>query len=64
MEYQIHKQYILLFVLNFMLNIVYNYLDPGSGSIIAQAIIGALIGVGISVKVFWYKIKEKITRNN
>jgi len=64
MEFEVHKQYILLFGLSYMLNVVFNYLDPGSGSIIAQAIIGALIGVGISIKVFWYKIKEKLTRNN
>jgi len=37
----------------------YAYIDPGSGSIIIQAIIGALVGVGITVKIYWYKIKEK-----
>jgi len=47
-----------------MMENVFLYLDPGSGSIIAQAIIGALVGVGISVKVFWYKIKEKIFKNH
>jgi len=29
----------------------YAYLDPGSGSIIIQAMIGALVGVGITVKI-------------
>ncbi len=38
----------------------YAYLDPGSGSIIIQAIIGALVGVGITLKIYWYKIKEKL----
>ncbi len=37
------------------------YLDPGSGSIIFQAIIGALVGVGITLKIYWYKIKEKLS---
>ena len=37
----------------------YAYIDPGSGSIIIQAIIGALVGVGITAKIYWYKIKEK-----
>ncbi len=36
------------------------YLDPGSGSIIFQAVIGALIGVGLTLKIYWYKIKEKL----
>jgi len=44
-----------------MLETIPLYLDPGSGSIIAQALIGALVGVVISIKVFWYKIKEKIS---
>ncbi len=39
----------------------YAYLDPGSGSIIAQAIIGALIGVGIAVKIYWEKLKFKLS---
>ena len=37
------------------------YIDPGSGSIIIQMIIGALVGVGIAVKVFWFKIKLRLS---
>ena len=36
------------------------YIDPGSGSLIIQMIIGALVGVGITMKVYWEKIKMKI----
>jgi len=39
----------------------YAYLDPGTGTIVIQIIIGALAGVGITIKVFWVKIKEKIS---
>jgi len=35
----------------------YAYLDPASGSIIIQVIIGALVGVGIAAKIYWEKIK-------
>jgi hypothetical protein len=45
-----------------MLENYVNYLDPGSGSMVIQMLIGALVGVGISLKVFWYRIKAKITR--
>jgi hypothetical protein len=38
----------------------YAYLDPGSGSVIIQVIIGALVGVGITLKVFWMKLKYKL----
>jgi len=44
----------------FLVSDAYAYLDPASGSLVIQMIIGALVGVGITVKVYWYKIKEKI----
>lgn len=37
----------------------YAYIDPGSGSVVIQMLIGALVGVGIAVKVFWVKLKYK-----
>jgi hypothetical protein len=42
----------------------YAYLDPGSVSIFFQAIVGALVGVAITMKIYWYKIKEKIMRKS
>jgi len=35
----------------------YAYIDPGSGSMIIQMLIGALVGVGITVKIYWLKFK-------
>lgn len=46
-----------------MIDGVVLYLDPGSGSILIQMLIGALAGVGISLKIYWWKIKEKFARN-
>ena len=40
----------------------YAYLDPGSGSVVIQMLVGALAGVGIALKIYWQKIKEKIVR--
>lgn len=37
----------------------YAYIDPGSGTIIIQIIIGALVGVGITIKLYWHKLKYK-----
>ena len=37
----------------------YAYIEPATGSIIVQAIIGALVGVGITLKIYWFKLKEK-----
>jgi len=39
----------------------YAYLDPGTGSMIVQALIAALVGVGITIKVYWAKIRYKIS---
>jgi len=41
---------------------VSNYLDPRSGSVIVQMVIAAIVGLGISLKVYWHKIKSKLTR--
>ena len=38
------------------------YLDPATGSIIIQALIGALAGTAITLKIYWHKIKEKLAR--
>lgn len=32
------------------------YLDPGTGSMILQAIIGAVAGALIVIKLYWYKL--------
>jgi len=42
----------------------YAYLDPGTGSMFITAIIGALVGVFISMKLYWYKIKERIAKRS
>ncbi len=36
------------------------YIDPGTGSMILQSLIGALVGAGIILKVYWTKIKFTI----
>jgi hypothetical protein len=32
------------------------YLDAGTGSLIIQAIIGGLVGIGVILKVYWGKV--------
>ncbi len=54
---------VLLLVGQFFISDAYAYLDPTSGSMAIQIIIGALAGIGITLKVYWYKIKEKLSRN-
>jgi hypothetical protein len=43
------------------------YLDPGTGSVVVQVLLAALLGMGVFFKLFWKKItsifkkKEEIT---
>ena len=59
------KIFNLLLIFNiFIINNAYAYLDPGTGSIILQAILGA-IAAGFSYCVFyWNKIKNFFKKNN
>ena len=42
------------------------YLDPGTGSIILQAIIGALAAIVVALKLYWHKflVFFKIRKKN
>ena len=40
------------------------YLDPGSGSFIFQALVGAFLAVALTVKVFWRKIVSLVTHRS
>ena len=51
----------VLIVSSYFVSDAYAYLDAGTGSVVIQAIIGALVGVGITLKIYWYKLKEKIS---
>jgi len=39
----------------------YAYIDPGSISMFFQVIVVALVGVAITIKLYWEKIKFKIS---
>ena len=52
------KLTILIFIsLFFTVSSAYAYLDPGTGSIIIQAIIGFIAAVGATVSLYWQKLK-------
>ncbi len=40
------------------------YLDPATGSMIFQAIIAALVGTGVVVKLYWYRLKALFFRKS
>ena len=42
--------------------ISHNYIDPGTGSLIIQALIASLVGGGYLVKTHWIKVKEFLSK--
>lgn len=42
---------------------LFAYLDPGTGSFIVQALIGAAVGVGIAAKTQWHNIKAFFSKS-
>ena len=39
---------------------VFAYLDPGTGSMLLQVILGGVAAVAVATKLFWYKIRAAI----
>lgn len=56
---------IVCFILSFMLfsDPVYAYLDPASGSIVWQVVVGGLLAALATVRIYWKKIKSFFTRS-
>ena len=53
---------VLLALFGIHIQSAYGYIDPGTGSMVIQVLIGTLVGLGIAIKVYWYKLKEKFMR--
>lgn len=38
------------------------YIDPGTGSLVFQALIGGLLAVGVVIKIFWKRVVRFLSR--
>ena len=36
------------------------YLDPGSGSMLLQVILGGIAAVGVALKLYWHRLKAAL----
>ena len=50
------KKRLLVIICLFVASPAYAYLDPGTGSILLQVILGGIAGAIVAIKLFWYKI--------
>ena len=53
----------------FMLNtefaeLVFAYIDPGTGSLLIQVAIGLVVAIGASLKIYWRRIKLFFNKGN
>jgi hypothetical protein len=58
------KNYVFVILIaitfSFFIPDAFAYIDPSSGSMFVQALLGAFVGLGIAVKIYWEKIKSKL----
>ena len=54
--------YLNLLLNGFSLIEIPGYIDPGSATAIMAMIIGAIAGIGMTLKMYWFKIKHKFSK--
>ncbi len=54
--------YLNLLLNGFSLIKISGYIDPGSATAIMAMIIGAIAGIGMTLKMYWFKIKHKFSK--
>lgn len=50
-------------IMGLLTNNAYAYLDPGTGSMILQGILGAVAIGAASISVFWHRVKSVFTQS-
>ena len=49
--------WLLAIILSSSAQPAFAYLDPGTGSMLLQVILGGIAAVGVALKLFWHKIR-------
>lgn len=40
--------------------VAHAYVDPGTGSMVLQGVIAGILGVGLTIKLYWRKIRKRL----
>jgi len=56
------KKILLIFIFFLPSINAYAYLDPGTGSLILQALLGVLAAIGAYITLYWRKLKNLINK--
>ena len=57
-----YKKIYLTILFFFYPNVSYAYLDPGTGSILLQAILGGIAMGFVTIKIWWKKLKAFLSK--
>jgi len=52
----------ILFILIFFTDSAFSYLDPGTGSMMVQALIAIFAVVSVSIGIFWRRLRSFLSR--
>jgi len=55
---------IVFFMISNPFTIAYAYLDPGSGSMLLQLLLGGVTGVVVLFKLYWQRVKGLFNRRD
>lgn len=50
-------KYLVIITLLLFTPSAWAYLDPGTGSMLLQVILGGIAAIGVALKLFWHKIR-------
>ena len=53
-----------LWFLLLLANPVYAYLDPGTGSMMIQALLAAIAAASVTIGIFWRRLRSFFSRKN
>lgn len=56
-------KYTLIAILLLISQPAWAYLDPGTGSMLLQVILGGIAAIGVALKLFWHKIRVALGFN-
>jgi len=55
-----NRSWFVVFLLLIVAEPAFAYLDPGTGSMLLQVILGGIAAVGVALKLFWHKIRVAV----
>lgn len=56
-EREVFMRVITTILLLMLVTDAFGYLDPGTGSMLLQVILGGIAAVGVAIKLYWHRLR-------